>query len=151
MVATGSRYGWKVGMADDRHRLAKLGLAFGGTGASGRPRAHCSDRSPASRFSDAFLPMLKISATADRPGRAGSCCSRSSCVRCRSGSGVVAVLVGTLILLGRASLGWPERGNRLSRSVYRFPWPTLDWLERSRRRCPILDRAPFALVTIIAG
>src|SRR5207245_8425354 len=65
----------------------------------------------------------------------------------------VAVLVGTLIFWGRASLGLgPSGAIGLSPLRLSLPWPTLGWLEALPETLPYLSIAlPFALVTIIGG
>src|SRR5207253_9107280 len=63
----------------------------------------------------------------------------------------VAVLAGTVIFWGRASLGLgPSGAIAVAPLRLSLPWPTLGWLEALPEALPYLSMAPpFALDTII--
>jgi len=161
MVATGDPVlAWKVGMAATiAIGLAKLGLAFGGDWARRVvPRAALlGSIAGISILLIAFLPMLKILRDPLIGLVALVLLLLALVGRVRMPFGLpgafVAVLVGTLIFWGRASLGLgPSGAIGLSPLGLSLPWPTLDWLEALPETLPYLSIAlPFALVMIIGG
>jgi adenine/guanine/hypoxanthine permease len=161
MIATGDpALAWKVGMAATiAIGLAKLGLAFAGDWARRVvPRAALlGSVAGISILLIAFLPMLKILRDPLVGLVALALLLLALLGRVRMPFGIpgafVAVLVGTLIFWGRASLGLgPSGAIGLSPLGLSLPWPTLGWLGALPETLPYLSIAlPFALVTIIGG
>jgi len=161
MLATGDpMLAWKVGMAATiAIGLAKLGLAFAGDWARRVvPRAALlGSIGGISILLIAFLPTLKIlrDPLIGLVSLVVLLLALFGRVRMPFGlpGAFIAVLAGTAIFWGRASLGLGPSGAiavgplRLS-----LPWPTLGWLEALPATLPYLSIAlPFALVTIIGG
>ncbi|PYN36305.1 MAG: MFS transporter [Candidatus Rokuibacteriota bacterium] len=161
MLATGNPVlAWKVGMAATiAIGLAKLGLAFAGDWARRVvPRAALlGSIGGISILLIAFLPTLKIL----RDPLIGLVSlillllALFGRVRMPLGlpGAFVAVLAGTVIFWGRASLGLgPSGAIAVAPLRLSLPWPTLGWLEALPETLPYLSMAlPFALVTIIGG
>jgi len=142
---------------DDRDRPRQLGLAFGGDWARRvvPAAALLGSIAAVSILLIAFLPMLKILPTRwSGWSRCSSCCWLSSAGTdaVRAPGAFASVLAGTLIFWGRA---WLDLGPGSAIAVgplrRALPWPTLGWLDALPKRCVSVDRAPFALVTIIGG
>jgi len=161
MLATGDPVlAWKVGMAATiAIGLAKLGLAFAGDWARRVvPRAALlGSIGGVSILLIAFLPTLKIfrDPLIGLVSLVVLLLALFGRVRMPFGlpGAFIAVLAGTAIFWGRASLGLgPSGAIALGPLGLSPPWPTLGWLEALPTTLPYLSIAlPFALVTIIGG